>query len=161
MVFWIAMLICILLMPLLMLGVGSWWKDHPPKSINVVYGYRTTMSMKNEDTWKFAHHYFGKLWRRLGLAMLPVSALAILPFLRAGEDMVGTVGGVIAAIQCAVLLISIFPTEAALRKHFDKNGNKKSSTNQSGCFVNWRRFSGKRGTEHVSYFYSGRRRDYC
>ena len=32
-----------------------------PKEINSVFGYRTSMSMKNKDTWEFAHKYCGKV----------------------------------------------------------------------------------------------------
>ena len=38
---------------------------YPPKEINGIIGYRTTMSRKNMDTWKFAHDYCGKLWLKL------------------------------------------------------------------------------------------------
>ena len=41
-----------------------------PDSINPVFGYRTTMSMKNRDTWEFAHQYCGKLWWILGIMIV-------------------------------------------------------------------------------------------
>ncbi|MCY6372198.1 SdpI family protein [Clostridium ganghwense] len=34
----------------------------PPKEINSTFGYRTTMSSKNKDTWNFAHRYAGIVW---------------------------------------------------------------------------------------------------
>lgn len=43
------------LIPVTMIIFGILWKSHPPKSINWAYGYRTSMSMKNNETWKFAH----------------------------------------------------------------------------------------------------------
>lgn len=125
MVFWIFMLICNLLMPLLMLVLGWWFKDHAPKTINTICGYRTAMSMKNMDTWKFAHNYFGKLWWKTGLIMLPVSVAAMLLVLGKEEDTVGAAGGIIASVQCVILILSILPVEWALRKNFDKNGNRK------------------------------------
>ena len=48
--FWIAMFVCNLLVPLLMVIFGRIMYKHAPKSINGIYGYRTSMSMKNEDT---------------------------------------------------------------------------------------------------------------
>ena len=45
------------------------WK-HCPKHINGMLGYRTTRSMKNMDTWKFAHDYCGKLWWKIGWVMI-------------------------------------------------------------------------------------------
>ena len=40
-----------------------------------MYEYRTTLSMKNEFTWRFANQYAGRLMCRGGLVMLPLSAL--------------------------------------------------------------------------------------
>lgn len=62
MAFWLFMLIMNLLIPLTMIGFGFLFKNHPPKEINGVYGYRTALSMKNEDTWKTAHLLCGRIW---------------------------------------------------------------------------------------------------
>ncbi|MDD6307422.1 MAG: SdpI family protein [Clostridiales bacterium] len=127
--FWIFMFICDLLIPLLMLGFGWWFKDHAPKTINGVYGYRTTMSMKNMDTWKFAHNYCGKLWWKIGIGMLPVSVVAMLFVLGKSDDTVGCVGGIICMVQCVILVASIFPVERALKKNFDKDGKRREIFN--------------------------------
>ena len=66
-----------LLLPLMMLGIGGWFGKHPPRKINHFVGYRTPMSMKNEETWAFAHRACGRLWLRLGAALLPASALGM------------------------------------------------------------------------------------
>ncbi|MCE2786834.1 MAG: SdpI family protein [Bacteroidota bacterium] len=39
----------------ILLLAGIILKYVPPKQINAFYGYRTGMSMKNADTWKFAN----------------------------------------------------------------------------------------------------------
>ena len=57
--FWIFMLIMDLLLPFTMIGFGRYFMKKAPKEINSVFGYRTSMSMKNKDTWKFAHKYCG------------------------------------------------------------------------------------------------------
>ena len=59
--FWIFMLLMDLLLPLMMAGFGKLFMTKSPQNINVAFGYRTTMSMKNKDTWEFAHKYCGKL----------------------------------------------------------------------------------------------------
>ena len=68
--FFIAMFVCNLLMPLIMLIGGYCMYKNPPKEINGFVGYRTTMSKKNKDTWTFAHDYCGRLWIKLGLILL-------------------------------------------------------------------------------------------
>lgn len=123
--FWIFMLIMDLLTPLLMLGFGILCLKRAPKKINFVYGYRTTMSMKNEDTWQFAHACFGKLWTRIGLILLPVSIMPLLFVIGGDENKVGIVGGVVCTVQVVVLLGSIVPVEKALKRTFDRNGNRK------------------------------------
>jgi hypothetical protein len=40
-------------------------------------------------------------------------------------ETISTVGGVITGLQTVVLVISIFPTENALKKTFDDNGMRK------------------------------------
>ena len=96
-----------------------------PKEINAVFGSRTSMSMKNKDTWKFAHKYCGKIWYVCGLIILPLTVLFLLPAIGKSADYVGTAGGIICAAQLIPLIGSIFPTEIALRKLFDKNGKKR------------------------------------
>ena len=123
--FWIFMLIMDLLIPCTMIGFGAGFlKSGGPKEINGVFGYRTTMSMKNRETWEFAHNYCGKLWRFSGLVMLPVSIASMFFVLGKESDVIGKFGGAVLAVQLAFLLLSIIPTEKALRKNFDKNGNR-------------------------------------
>lgn len=123
--FWVAMFICNLLVPLLMVVFGRIMYKHAPKSINGIYGYRTSMSMKNEDTWKFAHDYCGRLWYKIGLIMLIPSVLVQLPFVKRSTDTIGIMTVVLETVQICVMIASIFPTERALRKTFDKYGNRK------------------------------------
>ncbi len=121
----IAMFIFNLLIPVLMIIFGRIMYKHAPKSINGVYGYRTSMSMKNEDTWKFAHDYCGRLWYKIGLIMLIPSVLVQLPFVKSSTDTIGIMTVVLETVQICVMIASIFPTEKALRKTFDKYGNRK------------------------------------
>ena len=125
MIFWIFMLLMDLLIPLTMIGFGRLFLTNPPKEINAAFGYRTKMSMKNKDTWAFAHKFCGKLWFRWGLVLLPVSVIPLLFVLNGSVDLIGIVGGIVCVIQCILLIGSIFPTEAALKKAFDKNGFRR------------------------------------
>lgn len=80
---------------MIVVGRMSW--KHCPKNINSLIGYRTTRSMKSMDTWKFAHEYCGKLWWKLGWLIMILTAL----------------------------IISIYPTEKALKEHFNDDGTRK------------------------------------
>ncbi|MCH4890593.1 SdpI family protein [Acidaminobacter sp. JC074] len=119
--FWIFMTTMNLLIPLTMIGFGKYFKDNSSKRI---YGYRTSMSMKNEDTIQFAHNYCGRLWLRLGWPLLILSLVSMLILLGEGNKHVGIYGGIISGIQVMVLIISIIPIELALRKTFNKSGKR-------------------------------------
>lgn len=125
MIFWIFMLIMDLLIPVIMFGFGRYFIKTAPKEINLLFGYRTSMSMKNKDTWEFAHKHIGKLWFVWGLILLPLSIIPLLFFIGKDENIVGTVGCIITFVQLILLIGTIFPTERALKRNFDSDGNKK------------------------------------
>ena len=119
------MLVMDLLIPLTMIGFGKLFMKNPPKEINALFGYRTTMSMKNSDTWEYAHKYCGKLWYRLGFLLLPFSAIPLLFVIGKAIDTIGIIGGAICFVQLIPLMGSIIPTEIALKRTFDKNGIRR------------------------------------
>jgi len=123
--FWIFMMISDLLIPFTMVGFGKYFIKNAPKEINGGFGYRTSMSMKNKDTWEFAHHYCGKLWRTIGWFMLVLSVIAMLIVIGKDKNVVGTLCGMLCGIQVVFLVSPIFHTERALKKNFDGHGNRK------------------------------------
>jgi len=84
--------------------------------------------MINEDTWGFAHRHIGRTWVISGLILLPVSVAAMLFLLGKDADTVGKFGEIITYVQCGLLILSLIPTEVALRKTFDKNGKRKAQS---------------------------------
>lgn len=123
--FWWLMLACDLIVPAIMVFAGWMMWKHCPQDINGAYGYRTRRSMQNMDTWKFAHAHCGRLWWKLGLALLISSILIHIPFFKSGGALISAVGAIIMAVQTAVLVASIFPTEAALKKTFKDDGTRR------------------------------------
>ena len=124
--FWIFMLVMDLLFPVIMIVMGRYFMKTSPKENNYIFGYRTNMSMKNKDTWDFAHKYIGKLWFYLGLLLIPITVIPMLFVLGGTEDVVGTMGRIICVIALIILIVPIFPTERALKMNFDKDGNRKA-----------------------------------
>ena len=123
--FWWFIFACDLLIPVIMLVFGIIMYKHAPKNINYIFGYRTSRSMKNDDTWKFAHEYSGRLWWRLGLIMLIPTVIVHIPFYNSNEDTIGIVATIVMTIQLIVLITSIFPMEIALKKAFNDDGTRK------------------------------------
>ncbi len=122
---WWFIFACDLLIPIIMLVFGIIMYKHAPKNINYIFGYRTSRSMKNDDTWKFAHEYCGRLWWRLGLIILIPTVIVHIPFYNSNEDTIGIVATIVMTIQLIVLITSIFPTEIALKKTFNDDGTRK------------------------------------
>lgn len=122
---WWLIVICDLLVPVIMLIAGRMMWKCCPKEINGLIGYRTARSMKNMDTWRFAHEYCGKLWWKIGLIMVVPTILIHIPFYHRDETTVGIVGGIIAAIQCIIMLASIVLTEHALKMAFNNDGTRR------------------------------------
>lgn len=123
--FWIYMLIMDLIIPVTMILLGKYFMNNTPKKINALFGYRTSMSMKNMDTWKFAHHYCGKIWFICGLILLPITIIVLVSVFGKNINSIGTVGGICCFIQLIPFILSVIPTEIALRKYFDDNGKRR------------------------------------
>jgi uncharacterized membrane protein len=85
----------------------------PPKSINYLYGYRTSSSMKNQERWDFAQRYSGIKMLQSGLFLIAFSLLNF--FMKLNEDL-----QLIFSLIAIVLVIAIlfFTTEKAIKKNF-------------------------------------------
>ena len=125
MAFHIFMLVCNLLVPIAMLVFGLLFEKRPPKKINYVYGYRTTRSMKNQDTWQFAHRFCGRLWKRLGGITLLIPLLFTIFTWKLDIEELGYASIALLFLQLVILFVSIVPTEKALKKTFDEYGRRR------------------------------------
>lgn len=123
--FWIFGWCVCLMLPLIMIVMGRWFKNHAPGKINRVYGYRTTMSMKNQDTWEFAHHDFGIRFFRCGLILTLSVAIGMISLYGKSDDVIGMGILILECIQIVALFVVIAQTERALKKHFDKDGRRR------------------------------------
>lgn len=120
--FWIFMFCCTLLIPIIMIIAGNSMRLGKFKTINYTVGYRTRRSMKNQQTWDYAHRECGLLWRRWGSTMLVLTVIAMLLFMGEDTDHIGVVGSVITVLQMIPLFLSIVIVEKKLREKFDENG---------------------------------------
>lgn len=101
------------------------YRNKAPKDINGSNGYKTTMSRLNRDTWEFANHYYNKLMCVAGGILISISFVVMLLARRKGENTITFCGIILLVVQIVVLLICVIPTEIALKKTFDENGNRK------------------------------------
>ena len=125
MFFWLFTFINNMIYSLTMIIAGWFMWKHCPKKINSWVGYRSKYSMLNMDTWKFAHENIGKRWYNIGRILLIVTIIVQLLFYGKSEDTLGWLTLCICIIESTILIVSIFPTEVALRKTFTKTGERK------------------------------------
>lgn len=124
----IVIFVCDLMLPLAFIGMGRRFTKCPPETIDPMQGYRTVMSMKNQDTWEFAQAYYGRTCYKIGWVTLFVTVLAQVWMLRGP---VGTIDGCIRHVgfilleSAAVVTANYVPVERALRRTFDKSGNRR------------------------------------
>ncbi len=119
------MVAMVLLLPLFMMLFGYLLYYKTPKTMNGVYGYRTKMSRKNQQTWEFAHKYCGRIWMLIGTAMLPLSVGCMKMVMNADVDEIGSWSGAFVSVQCVLMILTIPLTERALCKNFRNNGIRK------------------------------------
>lgn len=111
----------VMLTPLALFIVGLSWRFHPPKLEGSGFAYRTALSSRNEETWRFAHRHLTKLWIRLGVLLAVISA-GLMVVLKADYTVffLWIIGG-----QMVFLCISAFLVESLLKATFDEDGNRR------------------------------------
>ena len=122
---WVYMFFVVLLVPAVMLVFGRLFSKRTPKNINYIFGYRTGRSMKNQETWEFAHRILGRVWMYMGAVLLPLSAAAMLMLLGRDSDTVGIWSTGFVCVQTVLLVLTFVPVERALIKTFDENGQRR------------------------------------
>jgi uncharacterized membrane protein len=111
-------LFCLMLGGILLLA-GMITKIFPPKKINMVYGYRTTRSMKNQANWDYAQQIAPREMLRAGWLVLAFSLSGLVFPSTTG---VQTITGLI--LMTIIFIIMVRRTEKAL-KHFENSAHEK------------------------------------
>ena len=123
---WVFMLAMNLLIPAAMIGCGRVMKKDPSGVVDSTFGYRTSRSMKNQETRDFANQYCGRLWVQWGRTLLifaiPAQALTLLC-----PDVNSMCGwsSVLTIAETVVMAVIYFPVERALKQNFDENGRRR------------------------------------
>jgi len=100
--------------------VGLLFIMFPPKNINSFYGYRTTNSRRNLDTWKVANSYSAILMSIEGLIL---AVIGLLTTFFNDNKAIETALGV--GLMFSSFIILVVATEKHLNKLFDEDGNRK------------------------------------
>ena len=122
--FWFYMTAMSLLVPWVMHVFGKYYQEDPPRERNASTGYRTKRSMQNEQTWAFAHEYFGRIIGYMGPVLMVVAMLSMVMVW--GKDTAAVVIQSLAVIglEFVFFIAAMLQTERALKKTFGKRGTK-------------------------------------
>ena len=119
----LAMRLCILAGPLLLLALGLWYRYAPPKQANYKIGFLTPWGMGSEKAWRYTQRLTGICFTVLGGA-LSLVMLIISFFLQADKalDMVNT------ALTCmlwqlGLVLVCWIGIQVMVALKFDWKGN--------------------------------------
>ncbi|MEY8001018.1 SdpI family protein [Clostridium sp. Mt-5] len=88
-----------------------------PKKINSWYGYRTNISMKNQDTWNEGNRYSTNEYILAGIILIILGNIGYY-FLQGKGYLVPLIGCI------PVLIFTVFTTEKHLKNTFDENGKR-------------------------------------
>ena len=125
MAFKLFMMLMAVAVPLMMTVVGRVFMKRPPKTINPIFGYRTTRSMKNEDTWAFAHTYCGHLWFVCGMIFSALTLVLLVASFGRDETSFGVLAAALGILCVVGMVWSMGLTEKALKEAFDENGERR------------------------------------
>lgn len=125
---WFMMLGFNLLIPAILLISGRLMQKTIPKNINPIIGYRTAMSMKNKETWTFAHKIAGAFMWKWGWITLAATVAAMLLVIGRSAGVVSAAGNIVMFAQLIPVITVIPHTEKALRNTFDKDGKRKGDS---------------------------------
>ena len=117
---------CCLLLPVLLYRFGKFFENDDSTEINYAFGYRTSRSMQNPDTWHFAQKYWGGLRKKTAAVCFVMAIIPMVLVFGKNADTVGTAGGIICMAQLIPMLTTIPKTEKALKETFDDNGEFKN-----------------------------------
>ncbi|KAA8999806.1 SdpI family protein [Paenibacillus spiritus] len=95
---------------LFLLAVGWILKRFPPRSINSIYGFRTSLSMSTETRWREANRYCAVLFMICGAVLLGIGMILNL-FLRTEISVI-----LLAILMLASFIVIIARVERRIKK---------------------------------------------
>lgn len=123
--YFLFMLIIDMITPAVLFMISMYFIGGEPKKINSFIGFRTKLSVKNADTWRFANNSCGKLFLKISLISSPFAV--ILPILAnlIGDTAVTVCGIAILLVEASLMLYSVKAVDKRLNENFNPDGSRK------------------------------------
>ncbi len=119
----VIIVVCNMLLPLTMLGLGLMiWLTKP--GYGDAFGYRTTWSLKSKETWERAQRLFGRICTAAyaALSFLTLISGLIPVIVRADKYVLGIVTGAASFVDFIALFVVIGVTDGIVKREFNKDG---------------------------------------
>lgn len=120
----IALLCGFAALPAVTLVAGIILMKNPP-AINGVFGFRTKLSMSNENIWRFAQTLSGKLFVMIFAPLTVISAAVFFAVKSQNEDVKFAVFIAFLAVNIMAIALVNLRVGSVLRRKFDEDGNRK------------------------------------
>ena len=114
---WIISAVIAIGVPAAMLTIGKKIMAEMPK-IGTWYGYNSKLSLKNEETWKFANDTMAKLWINIGEAMTPAAAIAMIFSFGKDKSTIWSYFYLLILVELVALIYSKISVKNSLKKEF-------------------------------------------
>jgi len=103
---------------IIVITLGILFKLFPPRRIDILYGYRTKLAVKNQDTWDVAQKYAANSLIILGFVYVALGFKL--------DELIGDVSiGYKLNICLSWVFITIIFDEIHLRRVFNRDGTRK------------------------------------
>ncbi|UNC92828.1 SdpI family protein [Candidatus Contubernalis alkaliaceticus] len=107
--------------PLVLFIAGIHFTFRPPMERNNIIGFRTKLSSRTDDTWKFANNLAGKFMLVLGGGLIVIMSISYFLYLTDIERLISFAAhGTVLS-----LLITIIFVQVNLKNNFTKDGLRK------------------------------------
>ena len=125
MVFWVAVSLISIAIPLSMIIIGILFIRAAFVGFSSNIGYRSHRSRRSREEWAFANKSIGRSLIVFGSILLPIYSIIMLVLFNSNESTVGLFGGILILVSLIPVLLSVLPVERKLRKNFDIFGKRK------------------------------------
>ncbi len=113
-------LVCYVIVPIVMIVFGIIRRKGGPEKVSSLWAYRSAMSMKNKDTWNFAHTYLARKFLIWGVVAIIATVALLFTFYNSGK--IVFIMNVTITVQIIFFFGAVISTEKALDRTFDKSG---------------------------------------
>jgi len=121
--FELAARICVMLGPLVLLGLGLWYLLAPPNEMGSRVGFHTFRRAKTQEVWEYTQHLAGIVWGAMGVVLTIVMALICNGYRGLNALQVATSAVICILVELILLTASIIAINVIVSKAFYKKEN--------------------------------------